>query len=680
MKRFRLPVLIFGLVLLLTACPQPEVPLSAPSNVQATAQPGAISVTWQHSGGADAFLISRSVNGGPLQPLTDTVSGSARSYIDTAVLADNAYRYAVAARKGSEVSTVVLQPNTPVSPLPGEAFTVSLSSSSTNVSEASTITLSATISGGPASKVSFLRGSTPIAEDTSEPFGASVNLTAADNGEITFRAVATHSDGRTAEASVGITVNIISGPFTASDDNYTAVINTPLAVGATSPSKSAVRLAGSVLDNDGASGLSVVGEAKNVSSGSVTLNADGTFIFTPVLNSTSTVTFDYDVTNGSTTQSATVTITLLDANGVAGGSARLWYVDNSSTTTPRTGAATAAFDSILTAISTAAEGDSIYILKGSTYSGTLIPKANQKILGQGVNLTVGEQTLVEGSLTEMPVLTATGDGVFLAGGIGYLSIGTIEFRGLSFENIGDPNWETSGDTVLKAGFFTNNVRGTIIIEDVDIINPYGSGMYLDHGNLGDDPRATFIIRGVRITDPKQFGIWVDDADLLDINSSTRRPTRIIGLRNPAVLGNYAGVGIDPQDEFGGDVIIRNVEISGNVDPNVTGIRFIKNNKTVSKASGLVIEGNTITLSGGDARGIDIHIYEGNEGPDKVYEGKGDVNLSGTVRNSVSVSSAGLVFTPRTLTILPEGEGFSFTFTDNSPRIKGQINVNGSLRP
>lgn len=88
--------------------------------------------------------------------------------------------------------------------------TVSLSSSSTNVTAAGNITLTATASDNVGvTKVEFYDGATKLGEDTTAPYTQVVALTAADNGTKTYTAKAFDAAGNNeTSAPVTVTVNI----------------------------------------------------------------------------------------------------------------------------------------------------------------------------------------------------------------------------------------------------------------------------------------------------------------------------------------------------------------------------------------------------------------------------------------------------------------------------------------
>ncbi len=88
--------------------------------------------------------------------------------------------------------------------------TVSLTASSTNVTAAGNITLTATASDNVGvARVEFYDGATKIGEDTTAPYTQDVALTAADNGTKTYTAKAFDAAGNNeTSAPVSVTVNI----------------------------------------------------------------------------------------------------------------------------------------------------------------------------------------------------------------------------------------------------------------------------------------------------------------------------------------------------------------------------------------------------------------------------------------------------------------------------------------
>ena len=565
-----------------------------------------------------------------------------------------------------------------------EAPSVSLESSETSVTEASIVTLTAAATDNVGvSKVEFYRDGVKIAgaDDTAAPYLHDLTLTADDNGTISFTAKAYDAAGNVATSDpVVVSVNISSGgALNAQDDSYTAVVNTLLEVGISPPSgNAALTVAGNVLLNDGGTNTSITGSPSNVTGGAVDLNFDGSFTFTPTFDSTAAASFDYQVTDGTDTQSATVTITILDAKGVAAGSSMLYYVDNSKNSSfTGTGFATEPFGSITRAEAETGVGDTIFIFKGNaTYTGTINPKKDQSFIGEGYTLEIGGQTIVSGSETQSPLVTTTDHGIVMHTPT-YTDIGTVTIKGITLKDIGDPNWQSSSNinAAFRNGVFVDNIDGTLIMEDLTIDNPYGSGMYLDH-NLTDEARMNLEIYGVKIVNPKQFGMWIDDALSLVIDESSTRRSSVTGVIKPVP---FSGVALDPQDEFSGSMDIRNIDISSSAN-SVIGIRIIKNNSTTTgqtnpgvEHTNVLIEGTTVNLTGTETKGIYFQVLTGTEvAKNKTYDDEDFIVLSSGANNTVTATQT--VFTEK------------FSLTDNTStvpdtsRITGAIRVNNSPSP
>ncbi|NJO18473.1 MAG: tandem-95 repeat protein [Thioploca sp.] len=107
-------------------------------------------------------------------------------------------------------------------------------------------------------------------------------------------------------ATVTITVNCINDPPVANPDNYSTVEDQPLTVPAPGVLAN---------DNDGGDGgLLTIESYTQPNNGTVTLNPDGSFTYTPAANFSGTDSFTYTISDGQDTSTATVTITVSDEN------------------------------------------------------------------------------------------------------------------------------------------------------------------------------------------------------------------------------------------------------------------------------------------------------------------------------------------------------------------------------
>jgi VCBS repeat-containing protein len=141
---------------------------------------------------------------------------------------------------------------------------------------------------------------------TYDPNGQFESLAAGETGTDSFTYTISDGHGGTDTATVHITVNGANDPVVAVDDAYQTVENTVLNVAAPG-----------VLGNDTDADSSDTLSASNASTpahGGVTLNANGSFGYTPDTGYTGPDSFTYDVSDGTTTDTATVNITVVPPN------------------------------------------------------------------------------------------------------------------------------------------------------------------------------------------------------------------------------------------------------------------------------------------------------------------------------------------------------------------------------
>ncbi|QLG09771.1 carboxypeptidase regulatory-like domain-containing protein [Deinococcus sp. D7000] len=98
---------------------------------------------------------------------------------------------------------------------PGDvtAPTIKLTAAPKTVTAAGAVTLTADANDNVGvTKVTFYRGDTEIGSDTTAPYEFKDNVTAAQNGSVVYRAVATDAAGNTADAADTVTINISTAP------------------------------------------------------------------------------------------------------------------------------------------------------------------------------------------------------------------------------------------------------------------------------------------------------------------------------------------------------------------------------------------------------------------------------------------------------------------------------------
>jgi len=209
------PLLPFALLtgLLLSACSSPAVPDAQNPAVTLSLSPNLLTAA-----GAATFTATASDNVGVTR-VEFYDNGTLIANDDTApysitqnyTVSNNgthtitARAYDAAGNKGEATGTFTVNIAVPDTQAP----TLSLTATPASLTGAGTVTLKATASDDVAvTRVTFYRGETVLAEDTTAPYEFSAPLTATDNGTVTFRAVATDAAGNTKEATTTVTVNI----------------------------------------------------------------------------------------------------------------------------------------------------------------------------------------------------------------------------------------------------------------------------------------------------------------------------------------------------------------------------------------------------------------------------------------------------------------------------------------
>ena len=207
-----------------------------------------------------------------------------------------------------------------------------------------------------------------------------------------------------------IDVSEAAMPPTAVNQSYTAVGNTPLGVG-TSPSAPAATVSGSLLNGDSdpsdpSATLSVTANS-SPGNGSVVVNPDGTFTYTPVAGFSGTDSFTYTIAGSnapSQTATATVTITVGPV---------VWYVNN-SLSAAGTGQSTSPFNTLAAANSAAGKDSIIFLYQGSaTYTGGVTLLSGEDLWGQPYGLTLDGYSLVAAGGSDPAITNSGGAGITL---------------------------------------------------------------------------------------------------------------------------------------------------------------------------------------------------------------------------------------------------------------------------
>ena len=258
-----------------------------------------------------------------------------------------------------------------------------------------------------------LVGNTADGSLTLDASGATYIPNSSFSGADAFTYQAVDSSGLRSN-TVTVQINVGSAPPSVVPQTFTgAVGNTPLVVGGARGSGAVVyQASGSLLagDSDPNGGaLSVVPGTQSTAHGSVTIAADGSFVYTPapgVDSGSDSFSYQVDTSEGtSATTSATI-----DFSG-----ARVWYVDDSFSGTSD-GSAGAPFTTLAAAHSAASSGDQIFVFTGSSaYNGGIVLPAGVSLAGEGADLTAGGSTLLAHA-TAPTITNTSGPGVTVGEG------------------------------------------------------------------------------------------------------------------------------------------------------------------------------------------------------------------------------------------------------------------------
>ena len=217
-------------------------------------------------------------------------------------------------------------------------------------------------------------------------------------GTFTFTVTATDTASScTGSQSFSIAINPAAGP-----DIYGNLVNNTQAVvtggATTSPTTPFVGLTGTLISNDLPNGGVAVtpGTFATTQGGSVTIAADGTFIYTPPVSAIALAsdTFTYTIMSDT---GGTGTPTMATGSVTLNLSGRVWYVKDTGAN--GNGQSQSPFNSLgnftnAARVSPDTSGDIIFVYNGTPYDATIKLLSNEQLIGQGVALVVNTITLV----------------------------------------------------------------------------------------------------------------------------------------------------------------------------------------------------------------------------------------------------------------------------------------------
>ncbi|GMA15240.1 hypothetical protein E5F05_01265 (plasmid) [Deinococcus metallilatus] len=311
------------------------------------------------------------------------------------------------------------------------------------------------------------------AAGSSVTFGTGGSLKVNADGSFSFVPAQGFTGNFTFQYRLGNSVGTSDGTVTLAVGVRPAAVNdtyTPTVIGNVPVNTARAGGSGfSLLANDTGSGLRVTGADTTTTGGggTVSVNPDGTFSFTPAAGFTGTTSFNYTVANGFGSKTASVNLT------VAG---RIWFVDSAAAPggDGRQGAPFRDLASFAAVNDGAAlhpaDNDTVFLATGAgSYSGPLTLRGGQKLIGQSSSvslgaasgLTVPADAALPATGGTPPTITSGGNGLNLA------SNNTL--RGFNLGN-------AAGTALGGSGF------GTLTVAEVGI-NTGGQALSLTNGTL-----------------------------------------------------------------------------------------------------------------------------------------------------------------------------------------------------
>jgi hypothetical protein len=448
----------------------------------------------------------------------------------------------------------------------------------------------------------------------------SIKFGATDNDPVTTKTVEFRVNDGSADSNLAtrdITVTPTNDAPVADDETFNGVVgNTSLigddpSDGAPAQSGAKKTITADILDGDTdpdspAANLTVTpGTFATNDGGTVTIEADGDFVFHPAAGTSCTDTsdfFDYTVEDNDATSEQTDTGRVtLNITGC------VWYVNNSAA--GNSGTSTAPFDTLAQAETASGNGHTVFVYDGnntsSGYDTGFAMNLNERLIGESEGLIVGSDTLLGPNPGATPSLTASGEDVVdMAGG----------------NEVKDFNIEPSG---LGGGISAGAGEASGTIDDVNIT---------DTGTAGQQPGLELNSTG---------GTW--NISNLTVNNSgaTTPPATAKGVvLNGAGTVNFASAGtisITTDGAAALDADTTNMG-AGSVFDDITvtnsgsgGVRLFNTTGSTQLGGGSGVDLNLTTTSGANAA------LEINSGGTVSVPGAGTANIAATGGPAVDVT-------------------------------------------
>ncbi|MCA9781563.1 MAG: cadherin-like domain-containing protein, partial [Candidatus Eremiobacteraeota bacterium] len=208
--------------------------------------------------------------------------------------------------------------------------------------------------------------------------------------------------------------------------------------------------ANGVLTNDTVNGATITAfDSAGSAGGTVVVNPDGSFTYTPLFGFVGSETFSYTLSNAFGTSTATVTMTSTGEG---------WFVDNTAGTTGN-GSQADPFDTLLEAVAAAGAGDTIFVARGDGSSTGL---SDNITVPQGVDL-VGEGQGLVLSQTIVPI----GGFPSFTGTVTLLGDNTVS--GIAFDGVNNAIDASSvPNIVISNNLFRDSTTSAVMMDLSDI--------------------------------------------------------------------------------------------------------------------------------------------------------------------------------------------------------------------
>ncbi|MEO6392284.1 MAG: Ig-like domain-containing protein, partial [Pyrinomonadaceae bacterium] len=484
--------------------------------------------------------------------------------------------------------------------------------------------------------------------------------------------------------TIDINTTLVAGSVNVSplarDDSYATIGNTLLEVGVTPSGNVAVSVTNpatdSIFDNDAefqgdsftlksveaVNFVAVSVTAATEQGGSVTVEADGNFSYTPPVGFGGADAFDYVITDDGPDN------ILGNADDLTGpgrvtinvNAAKVWYVKNDAAA-GGLGRSSDPFDTLLEAQTASAVGDTIYVFLGNgTTTGQnagFVLKASQRLLGEGVALTVPVSVNGGPNPTTLRV-AGTQPMIGNSAGVGVTAtnVGAIEIRGLNVgattdgiaftvSNTGAATFtgEIGNNTVRATGaasaIFAGNLSnlassGRVNIHD-NVITSASVGIGLQRTSVS----GTFFVTGFS-------GNSISGASTFGLSSSANTAFPIVFDANPAttafdtVLAGNTVVGSAGDavsltglafDDVAGDISFTDVVVFAGA-PRALFIDGPGSSFNAAAGTGFRMTANTGTGTLASTSGAAIEVFEANI----------NIALASVASSNASVAASGAI--------------------------------------